>query len=157
MKKFLGFYLPAFILVGAVAFFMLHWMVENHKPVLIWMIGDGELVSPAKNATVKVNGIEFTDAKIFDAGERFFFVVEKERNLGFDLLIISKSKNDVLLPNGDCREVLFSNYLVLSDCAKGKFYGYQAVTPFDTQLKISDSNIDFVVPNHKIEIQFKGE
>ena len=79
-----------------------------------------------------------------------------DKNL--DLLIIVKSKNDVILPNGGCREVVFSNYLFLADCAKGYFYSDKAIgNGFDTQLKISNSDMNFVIPGHKIEILFKGE
>lgn len=117
------------------------------------LIGDGKVISRAKNAVIKMDGVELPDAKIFESDESFYLVLESVKDL--DLLIIVKPANDVILPNGGCREVLFSNYLYLADCAKGKFYGYDL--SFNTQLKISDSDINFIVPNHKIEIQFTGE
>lgn len=116
-------------------------------------IADAKLIFPAKNAVIKMDGVELPDAKIFETNESFYLVFESAKD--FDLLIIVKPANDVILPNGGCREVIFSNYLFLDDCAKGKFYWHDL--SFNTQLKRSDSNIDFVVPNHKIEIIFKGE
>jgi hypothetical protein len=141
MKKFLRFCLPLFLVVIALGF------------CLIGYIADGKVIFPAKNAVIKIDGIEQSDAKIFETDESFYIVLEPVRE--FDLLILVKPANDVVLPNGNCREVIFSNYLFLDDCAKGKFYGSDL--DFQTQLKISDSNIDFVIPNHKIEILFKGE
>ena len=119
------------------------------------MIGNyvGKVFFPAKNAVIKMDGVELPDAKIFESDESFYLVLESVGD--FDLLIIVKPENDVILPNGGCRKVFFSNYLFLDDCAKGKFYLYDL--GFNTQFKRSDSNIYFVVPNHKIEIIFKGE
>ena len=116
-------------------------------------IADGKVIFPAKNAVIKIDGIEQLDAKIFETNESFYLVTESTKD--FDLLILVKPANDVILPNGNCREVIFSNYLFLDDCAKGKFYDSEL--DFQTQLKISGSEINFVVPNHKIEIIFKGE
>ncbi len=144
MKKFLRFCLPFFLAIIALGLCLYGIYIR-----------DGKVIFPAKNAVIKMDGVELPDAKIFETNESFYLVFESVRD--FDLLIIVKPANDVILPNGGCREVVFSNYLFLSDCAEGEFYWYQAVEPFDTQLKISDSNIDFVVPNHKIEIIFKGE
>ena len=146
MKKFLRFCLPLLLAVIALGF----CLIGNH-------IGDGKVIFPAKNAVIKMDGVELSDAKIFETGESFYLVLESIKD--FDLLIIVKSKNDVILPDAGCREVIFSNYLILDDCAKGYFYSERspAGMDFDPQLKISDSDIYFVVPNHKIEILFKGE
>jgi hypothetical protein len=156
MKKFLRFYLPLFIAIIAFGFFTLRYLIENHENVLKCLVGGGKVISPAKNAVVKIDDVESTDAKIFEADGNFYLVMESVKAL--DLLIIDKSRNDIILPNGGCREVVFSNYLFLADCAKGIFYSDKGKgNGFNTQLKISDSNISFVVPNHKIEILFKGE
>jgi hypothetical protein len=156
MKKVFRFYLPLLIAILAFGFFTLRYLNENHKNVVKCLAGEGKVISPAKNAVIKIDEIESTDAKIFESDGNFYFVTESVRD--FDLLIINRSGNDVILPNGGCREVLFSKYLFLADCAKGIPYSDKAKgSGFDTQLKISGSNINFVVPNHKIEILFKGE
>ena len=139
MKKFLRFCLPLFLAIIALGF----CLIGNYV---------GKVIFPAKNAVIKMDGVELPDAKIFETDQSFYLVLESVKNI--DLLIIVKPANDVILPNGGCREVVFSNYLFLEDCAEGEFY---RDVGFDTQLKISDSTIDFVVPNHKIEILFKGE
>jgi hypothetical protein len=157
MKKFLRFYLPLLIAISAFGFFTLRYLVENHENVLKCLVGEGKMISPAKKTVIKIDGIELPDAKIFEADGNFYLVTESIKD--FDLLILVKSKNDVILPNSGCREVVFSNYLFLADCAKGYFYADRspAGMDFDPQLKITSSDINFVVPNHKIEIIFKGE
>jgi hypothetical protein len=140
MKKFLRFCLPLFLVVIALGF----CVIGNYV---------GKVFFPAKNAVIKMDGVELPDAKIFESNESFYLVLESVKD--FDLLIIVKPENDVILPESGCRKVVFSNYLFLDDCAKGEFYWHDQ--SFNTQLKRSDSNIDFVVPNHKIEIIFKGE
>ncbi len=156
MKKFLRFYLPLLIAVLAFGFFTLRYLNENHENVLKCLVGEGKVISPAKKAVIKLDGVELSDAKIFETEESFYLVMESVKD--FDLLILVKSKNDVILPDSGCREVIFSKYLFLADCAKGYFYSDTAIGDgFDTQLKRSESNISFVVPNHKIEIIFKGE
>lgn len=142
MKKFLRFFLPLLLVVIALGLFLIGIL-----------IGDGKVISRAKNAVIKMDGVELPDAKIFESDESFYLVLESVKDL--DLLIIVKPANDVILPNGGCREVLFSNYLYLADCAKGKFYSFD--TSFNTQLKISNSDVNFITPEHKIEIIFKGE
>ena len=156
MKKFLRFYLPLFLAVSSLGFFTLRYLVVNHEPALKCVLGAGKIVSPAKKAVIKIDNIESIDAKIFEANGSFYLATESVKD--FDLLIIDKSINEVALPNGNCQEVLFSNYLFLADCGySGVFYSSAKADNFNTQLKISDSDITFVVPNHKIEISFKGE
>lgn len=156
MKKLLKFYLPLFLAISSLGFFTLRYLVVNHEPALKCAFGSGKIVSPAKKAVIKIDNIESIDAKIFELNGRFYLVTESIKD--FDLLIVDKSANDVVLPNGNCQEVLFSNYLFLADCGfGGVFYSSAKTESFNTELKISYSDINFVVPNHKIEISFKGE
>lgn len=157
MKKFLSFYLPLFFIFIAVGVFTLRYLNENHENVLKCLAGAGKIVSPAKNAVIKMDGIESADTKIFESNGRFY-VVTDDRRLREDMLIIDKSENDVALPNGGCRELILSNYLFLADCGYGGvFYSDGKADKFNTQLKMTDSEISFVIPAHKIEILFKGE
>ncbi len=149
MKKFLKYYLPLLLIISSFGIYLIGY----HKNVVKSLISDGKIMFPAKNAVIKMDGIEIPDAKIFESEESFYLVSDSVKDL--NLLIIVKPANDVILPNGGCHELLFSNFLFLADCAKGKFYSFDL--SFNTQLKISNSDVNFIIPNHKIEILFKGE
>jgi hypothetical protein len=166
MKKFLKFYLPLFLSLAATGIFTVGYLAAR-RSTLKYLFGEAKMISPAKKASIKVNGIESNSSQIFESDGKFYFVTDDSKLRFHDLLVIDRAKNDVALPNGGCRDVLFSNYLFLEECGYGGvFYGDKVkMSGFNTRLEITDSEISFILPNdrdfitpeYKIEIRFTGE
>jgi len=163
MRKFLRFYLPLIFLFIASCIFAAIYILVNHPVVLKYLDDKSRVtvISPPIDAVVSVGGAEQSEAKVFEKDGYFFL-----KSTAFDLLVIDKSRKDVLLPNAGCSEMLFPKYLFEEDCLhSGFFFSGEKGGGFNTELKISDSNINFFIPKiidgrfekgEKIEIIFKG-
>lgn len=162
MKKFLRFYLPLLLALTALGVFTLRYLVVNHENALK-CLRECRVISAPKSAVVKIDGVESTGSKIFEDEKNYYLVSDIYKKDSFSLMIIDKSKNDVTFPTG-CYDTIFSSYLLLPDCAGGIFLSDSVKgNGFDSQLKITGSNINFVVPEnkhfdipeHKIEILYQ--
>jgi hypothetical protein len=166
MKKFLKIFLSLYVTILAIGFFTLCYLTA-HRTFSKYLFGEAKMISPAKEARININGIESNSSQIFEFNGKFYFVTDDSKLPLYDLLVIDGAKNDVALPNSGCHEVFFLKYLFLEDCGYGGvFFGDEVkMSGFNTQLKITNSEINFILPDdgdfttskHKIEIIFKGE
>ena len=162
MKKFLGFYLPVIIIFICIGFYS----VSSYENALKCLNKNGcQVVSTTRNAVVKIDGRESANSKIFEDEKSFYLISDAYKEGRFFLMIIDKSKNDVSYPEG-CYTTIYSSRLLLADCIHGIFLSDKVKGEgFDSQLKITDSGINFVIPEIKesglpkpiIEIFFEGE
>ena len=155
MKKILNYYLPIFITIVALGFLAVLYLVGNHENALKCVFNKNcKIISPARKAIVKIDDVISADSKVFEDEGNFYLVSDPYEKDRFGLRRIDKNKNDVTFPIR-YYEVLFSKYLILPDGTDGIFLSDTVKTNgFDSQLKINDSKINFVVPEHKIEIIF---
>jgi hypothetical protein len=161
MRKFLRFYLPFVFLFIAICIFAAGYVLVKHPRVVAYFDGESTIISPPADAVVRIGGVEQSEARVFEKDGNFFL-----KSKAFDLLVIDKSRKDVLLPNAGCSEMVFSKYLFEEDCLhSGFFFSGEKGGGFNTELEISDSNINFFIPKiidgrfekgEKIEIIFKG-
>ena len=158
MKKILKYYLPLFITIMALGFCVVLYLVGNHKEALVCVFSENcKIISLERKAIVKIDGVVSADSKVFEDERNFYLVFDYDKNGNFELREIDKNKNDVTFPVSYF-EVLFSKYLILSQGTGGILLSDTTKgNGFDTQLKISDSEINFVTPEHKIEIIFKTD
>lgn len=163
MKKFFKFYLPIIIVFICLGIFSVSSYENAFKCVA--NTKQCHVVSTTRNAVVKIDANESADSKVFEDERRFYLISDAYKKGNFFLMIIDKSKNDVTYPEG-CYSTIYSSYLLLSDCVHGIFLSDKVKgNGFDSQLKITDSEINFIIPDwktskvpeHKIEILFKGE
>ena len=174
MKKFLRFYLPLLIFLASLGIFSLAYMYENHNTILRYFAGEvriegkGKIISAKINAIVKKDGIEQDQVKLFDDEGKIYMVSPEVDDSGIYVLIIDKERKDVFVPIRNCHELLFSKYLIQSECGqRGDFYGGGKHEGYQVKLEASDSQINFQLPaefkdgkvvgNKQIEIIFKGE
>jgi hypothetical protein len=154
MKKFLRFYLPIIIVFICIGFYS----VSDYRNALKCLNENGcRVVSTTRNAVVKIDGRESLNSKIFEDETNYYLVSDAYK-------IINKSKNAVTYP--ECYATIYSSYLLLPDCVHGIFLSDTVKgNGFDEKLEITSSNVEFIIPetehfkipNHKIEIIFKGE
>lgn len=109
MKKILKYYLPVTIFFIALGIFFLVYMVENHMAILkyaageIGLEGKGRIISTKVYAIVKEDGIEQNRIKTFEDEDKIYLIFEKTEDLGLGVLMVDKSRKDVLPPIvGDC-------------------------------------------------------
>lgn len=174
MKKILKYYLPITIFFLALGIFFLVYMVENHMAVLKYVAGEvglegkGRIISSKVKAVVKEDSVEQNSVKVFEDDGQLFLVFEKTENLGLGVLIVDRTRKDVVPPIvGDCYDFLFSSYLIQAECGqRGDYYGSEKHGGYRTKLGLNDSQINFrlpeynygkVVRNRQMEILFKSE
>ncbi len=118
-----------------------------------------------RNAVVKIDGRESSNSKMFEDEGRFYLISDAYKKGDFFLMMIDKSSNDITYPES-CYTTIYSSYLLLADCVHGIFLSDKVKGGgFDTQLNITDTGMNFVIPDsrnstelkHRIEIHFKGE
>lgn len=162
MKKFLKFYLPVIIIFICVGF----TSVSSYENALKCLNKNGcRVVSKTKDVIIKIDDRESRNSKVFEDESRYYLISDAYKENSFFLMVIDRSKNDVSYPEG-CYTTIYSNYLLLADCISGIFLSDTVKgNGFNAQLKITDSEMNFVIPErkflaqpeHRIEIVFKGE
>lgn len=166
MKKFLRFYLPVSIILLCSGFSILVYLVKNHSVAILYPLGKARLHTETVEATVKINGVQKVNAKVFKVSPDEWLVYAPESE-SHPVIIIDEAKNDIGSTNSgkNYYELLFGRYLVQSDAAYAVVYASSPKWELNPNLEITDSRISYKtqrLENGKlvdvpVEILFKGE
>jgi len=145
MKKiiyFIGLSIIGFIIV-----------LCNYKPIVIkYLSGNAIILDKAKNYNVKIEGKEFKDVLYENENTLILFLTNQLISNEFSIISIDK-KNNIVGYNcsaNECYDTFLGNlfqsnmgkmFVLFSDRYKGP--------NFDSNLKISETSINFYIPNEK--------
>ena len=167
IKRFIKYYLPTLIFIGALGILFLVYMIKNHTPILKFVFGGARIHSNIADAIVKEDGIELPNAKVFilENGNELLVYAPESKN--HKVIIVDKLKNNIGLGNsgeGDY-ELIFDRFLFQTESAYGVVPANGAKWGLKPNLQISEKKITyktekwldekFVDVNH--EIIFKGK
>ncbi|HEX8248566.1 MAG TPA: hypothetical protein VF599_10365 [Pyrinomonadaceae bacterium] len=170
LKKFLGFYLPAFITIFSLAILLFGYLFVNHPLLLRFSVGKSRVISPRVEAVVKVNGVEQPESGVFsmDGGDKLLVYAPNSKET-YPVIIVDKLKNDIGSTNAvekEDYELFFDRFLFQSENAYGLVYASDTVKwGYNPKLQITGERISYVTPNYKnekhlqetsVEIIFKG-
>lgn len=146
IKRFIKYYLPIFLFISATSVFLLVYMKRNHEPVLRFLIGDARVHSNLVSATVKEDGVELSNAKVFEIknGEQLL-VYSPDSKASYKVIIINKVINNIGQTNSgkERYKLLFDKYLIQTDGAYGVVYASSVKWELDPKLIITDTKITY--------------
>jgi hypothetical protein len=170
MKKILRFYLPAFITIFSLMVFAFVYLWKNHPILLGFALGKARVISTRVEATVKIDGVEQPESRVFslDGGEKLLVYSPRVKGT-YPVIIVDKPANDIGETNAGGKEdyeLFFDRFLFQSESAYGVVYASSAKWGHKPKLEIADERISYVIPkknengnyiNVNVEIIFKGE
>lgn len=154
MKKFLGFYLPAFIGVFSLALFLFGYLLKNHPLLLKFPFGYARIISSPVEAVVKINGVEQPESRVFsfadDGGEKLL-VYSPDSKETYPAVIVDKLKNDIGITNAGVEnyELFFDSLLFKSESAEGIVYASDAKWGHNPKLQITGERISYVTVKYE--------
>lgn len=145
IKSFFKYYLPTLIFISALGILFLVYMIQNHSPILKFMLGGARIHSNIADVVVKEDGIELPNAKVFILENGNKLLVYAPESKSYDVIIVDKLKKDLGLTNSgeDYYELIFEKFLFQTESAYGAVYANGAKWGLKPNLQINQNKITY--------------